>query len=53
MTCLVVLHDNAKQFLIDSCKWWAENRSFTIRPDMVYVFLIRHLAQRELTADDL
>ena len=103
----VILHDNAEQFLIDSCKWWSENRSaeqanrwwdgfldalqslaenpsrcplaqdcggfpfevrelyyglgrqpthralFTIRPDMVYVFLIRHLAQREVTLDDI
>lgn len=102
----VVLHDNAKQFLLDSCQWWSENRSveqanrwwdgflegldslrenpsrcplaadcddfpfevrelrfglgtrpthralFTIRPDMVFVFLIRHLAQRDVTADD-
>jgi plasmid stabilization system protein ParE len=26
---------------------------FTIRPDMVYVLLIRHLAQRPVTMDDL
>lgn len=25
---------------------------FTIRPDMVYVFLIRHLAQRSITIED-
>jgi len=25
---------------------------FTVRPDMVYVFLIRHLAQRRVTIDD-
>ena len=107
MTYSVVLHDKAEQFLIDSCQWWAENRSveqagrwrneflaaleslaehpsrcplasdcnnfpfevrelrfglgrkpthralFTIRPDMVYVFLIRHLTQRAVTPDDV
>jgi plasmid stabilization system protein ParE len=26
---------------------------FTIRPDMVYVLLIRHLAQRDVSLDDL
>jgi len=107
MNLRVVLHDDAKQFLVDSCAWWAKNRSveqanrwwdgfvdaleslaenpsrcplasdcdsfpfevrelrfglgqkpthralFTIRTDRVYVFLIRHLAQREVTLEDL